>query len=78
MNNEKGGTLAIIIIVAVIILFISFISSTGSSNNKLYDQKKTLQNAYDKSKNGQTLTKQEQRELDSYRKWEKENYGNNI
>ena len=37
-----------------------------------YNQKETLKRAYEKSITGAPLTKQEERELQSYKKWEKE------
>lgn len=79
MKSEKGGIIAIVlIIIFIIFVVLVFSAGSGSSSNTKYDQRKTLYDAYDKSKKGQTLTQQEQRELDSYRKWEKKNYGDNI
>lgn len=81
MKSEKGGVIGVILIIVFIIFAIVVFSSSGNSNtgsSTRYDQERTLKDAYNKSKNGDTLTEREQRELDSYRKWEKKTYGNNI
>ena len=80
MRSERGGIITIVIIIIFIIFAIIVFSSSGdgSSSSTSYNQRRTLQNAYNKSKNGEILTEREQKELDSYRKWEKKTYGNNI
>ena len=79
MKNERGeASIIAIILIIIFIFFLSMVFTSDSGSSKKYDQKETLENAYNKSMNGQTLTKQEQRELDSYREWEKKTYGNNL
>lgn len=78
MKSEKGRIVVVVLIIIFIVFVIMLFSSGGSGSSTSYDQRGTLFNAYDKSNKGQTLTKREKDELDSYRKWEKKTYGNNI
>lgn len=78
MKSEKGGIVAVLLIIIFVVFLIMVFSSGGSGSSTSYNQKATLYDAYEKSNKGQTLTKREKDELDSYRKWEKKTYGNNI
>ena len=81
MKNKGMIVFFIVMIYLIILLFNSIgliFSTDNDSSSSQYKQKLTLESAYDKDKKGQTLTKQEQRELDSYREWEKKTYGNNL
>ena len=55
-----------------IIFCISFCVSLSSCGGEEYDQMGTLKRGLEKSYIGAPLTKQEQREVEGYRKWERE------
>jgi hypothetical protein len=79
MNNNKGtgaGIFAFIIIVLVVLVIIAVCSGSdsSSSSSSSYKQKEALESAYNKTKNGQSLSPTEQREWDSYQKWEQKQY----
>ena len=59
----------ILLLILVIVFSVAF---AACDSNDSYNQKETLERAYEKSQNGAPLTKQEERELESFRKWEKE------
>ena len=54
------------------IVLLCFILSACGSSSHTYDQLGTLKRAKEKELTGAPMTKQEQNELNSYNKWEKE------
>lgn len=78
MNNENNNNIGILVFVGicilVVLLLVSTFSGNGSSTKSQSNYEKSLYDAYDKKKNGETLTKEEQRAWDDYKEWERKNY----
>lgn len=81
MNNENNNNnigifvfigLCILVVLLLVGMFGGNSTSTKSKTQSNYE--KSLYNAYDKKKNGGTLTKEEQKAWNDYKEWERKNY----
>lgn len=73
-NNNIGIFVFIVICILLVLVFVSTFNGNGSSTKSQSNYEKSLYDAYDKKKNGGTLTKEEQRAWDDYKEWERKNY----
>lgn len=75
-DNSSKNSIGIIVLIVIIciLIIVGIFGSNNTSTRSQSNYEKSLYNAYDKKKNGENLTKEEQRAWDDYKEWERKNY----